>query len=104
MSLECRLIKQVDESTHCLMLGEVMSGYYQDQTMPLLYVMDNGSAPEMISTKCLWLANLTLDLSRAVWPEPESRFNPSVLRRLDGSQSAPIDARQLGVIAHAKPW
>ena len=37
MSLECRLIKQVEESTHCLMIGEVLSGHYKDQAMPLLY-------------------------------------------------------------------
>jgi len=37
MSLECRLIRQVQESTHCLMVGEVISGRYSDQAMPLLY-------------------------------------------------------------------
>jgi flavin reductase (DIM6/NTAB) family NADH-FMN oxidoreductase RutF len=37
MSLECRLIRQVDQGTHCLMVGEVISGRYSDLTMPLLY-------------------------------------------------------------------
>ena len=37
MSLECRLIRQVQESTHCLMVGEVISGRYNDAAMPLLY-------------------------------------------------------------------
>ena len=30
ISLECRLIRQVQESTHCLMVGEVLSGHYND--------------------------------------------------------------------------
>jgi flavin reductase (DIM6/NTAB) family NADH-FMN oxidoreductase RutF len=37
MSLECRLIRQVQESTHCLMVGEVISGCYNDAALPLLY-------------------------------------------------------------------
>jgi flavin reductase (DIM6/NTAB) family NADH-FMN oxidoreductase RutF len=37
MSLECRLIRQVQESTHCLMIGEVISGHYSDTAAPLLY-------------------------------------------------------------------
>jgi flavin reductase (DIM6/NTAB) family NADH-FMN oxidoreductase RutF len=37
MSLECRLIRQVQESTHCLMVGEVISGRYNDTALPLLY-------------------------------------------------------------------
>lgn len=37
MSLECRLIRQVQESTHSLMVGEVISGRYNDAAMPLLY-------------------------------------------------------------------
>ncbi len=37
MSLECRLIRQVQESTHCLMVGEVISGRYDDSAQPLLY-------------------------------------------------------------------
>ena len=37
ISLECRLIRQVQESTHCLMVGEVISGHYNDATLPLLY-------------------------------------------------------------------
>ena len=37
MSLECRLIRQVQESTHCLMVGEVISGRYNDTAAPLLY-------------------------------------------------------------------
>jgi flavin reductase (DIM6/NTAB) family NADH-FMN oxidoreductase RutF len=37
MSLECRLIRQVQESTHCLMVGEVISGCYNDTALPLLY-------------------------------------------------------------------
>jgi len=37
MSLECRLIRQVQESTHCLMVGEVISGRYKDAALPLLY-------------------------------------------------------------------
>lgn len=37
MSLECRLIRQVQESTHCLMVGEVISGLYNDDALPLLY-------------------------------------------------------------------
>jgi flavin reductase (DIM6/NTAB) family NADH-FMN oxidoreductase RutF len=37
MSLECRLIRQVQESTHCLMVGEVISGRYNDDALPLLY-------------------------------------------------------------------
>ena len=37
MSLECRLIRQVQENTHCLMVGEVISGRYNDAAMPLLY-------------------------------------------------------------------
>lgn len=37
MSLECRLVKKVEESTHCLMIGEVISGRYADSAIPLLY-------------------------------------------------------------------
>jgi flavin reductase (DIM6/NTAB) family NADH-FMN oxidoreductase RutF len=37
MSLECRLIRQVQESSHCLMIGEVISGSYNDLVSPLLY-------------------------------------------------------------------
>lgn len=37
MSLECRLIRQVQESTHCLMVGEVISGRHNDTAMPLMY-------------------------------------------------------------------
>jgi flavin reductase len=37
MSLECRLIRQVQESTHCLMVGEFISGLYNDDALPLLY-------------------------------------------------------------------
>ena len=37
ISLECRLIRQVQESTHCLMVGEVISGHYNDAALPLLY-------------------------------------------------------------------
>jgi flavin reductase len=37
MSLECRLIHQVEQSTHCLMVGEVISGRYNDAALPLLY-------------------------------------------------------------------
>jgi flavin reductase len=37
MSLECRLIRQVQESTHCLMIGEVISGRCIDTAAPLLY-------------------------------------------------------------------
>lgn len=37
MSLECRLIRQVQESTHCLMIGEVLSGHYSESSAPLLY-------------------------------------------------------------------
>lgn len=37
ISLECRLIRQVQESTHCLMVGEVISGRYNDDALPLLY-------------------------------------------------------------------
>ena len=37
MSLECRLIRQVQESTHSLMVGEVISGRYNDAALPLLY-------------------------------------------------------------------
>jgi flavin reductase (DIM6/NTAB) family NADH-FMN oxidoreductase RutF len=37
MSLECRLIRQVQESTHCLMVGEVISGRCNDAALPLLY-------------------------------------------------------------------
>jgi flavin reductase len=37
MSLECRLLRQVQEGTHCLMVGEVLSGRYNDAAMPLLY-------------------------------------------------------------------
>ena len=37
MSLECRLIRQVQESTHSLMVGEVISGRYNAAAMPLLY-------------------------------------------------------------------
>ena len=37
ISLECRLIRQVQESTHCLMVGEVISGRCNDNTAPLLY-------------------------------------------------------------------
>jgi len=37
ISLECRLVRQVQESTHCLMVGEVISGRYNDATAPLLY-------------------------------------------------------------------
>lgn len=37
MSLECRLIRQVQERTHCLMIGEVISGHYNDAASPLLY-------------------------------------------------------------------
>lgn len=37
LSLECRLIRQVQESTHCLMIGEVLSGRSQDEVNPLLY-------------------------------------------------------------------
>jgi flavin reductase (DIM6/NTAB) family NADH-FMN oxidoreductase RutF len=37
MSLECRLIRQVQESTHCLMVGEVISGRCNDDALPLLY-------------------------------------------------------------------
>ena len=37
MSLECRLIRQVQDSTHCLMVGEVISGRCNDDGLPLLY-------------------------------------------------------------------
>jgi len=37
MSLECRLIRQVEENTHCLMIGEVISGRSNDMAAPLLY-------------------------------------------------------------------
>lgn len=37
MSLECRLIRQVQESTHCLMVGQVISGRYNEDALPLLY-------------------------------------------------------------------
>jgi flavin reductase (DIM6/NTAB) family NADH-FMN oxidoreductase RutF len=37
MSLECRLIRQVQENTHCLMIGEVISGHCNDSAIPLLY-------------------------------------------------------------------
>ena len=37
MSLECRLIRQVQESTHCLMIGEVISGHADASAAPLLY-------------------------------------------------------------------
>lgn len=37
MSLECRLIRQVQESTHCLMIGEVISGRVHESAAPLLY-------------------------------------------------------------------
>ena len=37
MSLECRLVRQVQESTHCLMIGEVISGRSKDLAAPLLY-------------------------------------------------------------------
>ena len=37
MSLECRLIRQVQESTHCLMVGEVISGRCNEDALPLLY-------------------------------------------------------------------
>ncbi len=37
MSLECRLIRQVQESTHCLMIGEVISGRCNASAAPLLY-------------------------------------------------------------------
>jgi flavin reductase (DIM6/NTAB) family NADH-FMN oxidoreductase RutF len=37
MSLECRLIRQVQESTHCLMIGEVISGHSNGSASPLLY-------------------------------------------------------------------
>jgi flavin reductase (DIM6/NTAB) family NADH-FMN oxidoreductase RutF len=37
MSLECRLIRQVQESTHCLMVGEVISGRCNHDALPLLY-------------------------------------------------------------------
>jgi flavin reductase (DIM6/NTAB) family NADH-FMN oxidoreductase RutF len=37
MSLECRLIRQVQESTHCLMVGEVISGRHNEAALPLLY-------------------------------------------------------------------
>ena len=37
MSLECRLVRQVQESTHCLMIGEVLSGRVSASAMPLLY-------------------------------------------------------------------
>ena len=37
ISLECRLIRQVQESTHCLMVGEVISGRCNDDALPLLY-------------------------------------------------------------------
>ena len=37
MSLECRLIRQVQESTHSLMVGEIISGRCNDAALPLLY-------------------------------------------------------------------
>lgn len=37
MSLECRLIRQIQENTHCLMVGEVISGRSSDTASPLLY-------------------------------------------------------------------
>ena len=37
ISLECRLIRQVQESTHCLMVGEVISGRCNEDALPLLY-------------------------------------------------------------------
>lgn len=37
MSLECRLVRQVQEGTHCLMVGEVISGRCNESAMPLLY-------------------------------------------------------------------
>ena len=37
MSLECRLTRQVQEHTHCLMIGEVISGRNKDTATPLLY-------------------------------------------------------------------
>jgi flavin reductase (DIM6/NTAB) family NADH-FMN oxidoreductase RutF len=37
MSLECRLIRQVEESSHSLMIGEVISGRCNERAAPLLY-------------------------------------------------------------------
>jgi flavin reductase len=37
MSMECRLVRQVEESTHYLMIGEVVSGRCNDLAAPLLY-------------------------------------------------------------------
>lgn len=37
MSLECRLVRQVQEGTHCLMVGEVISGHCKESANPLLY-------------------------------------------------------------------
>lgn len=37
LSLECRLLRQVQEATHCLMIGEVLSGHGDDAAEPLLY-------------------------------------------------------------------
>jgi flavin reductase len=38
ISLECRLVRQVDESTHCLMMGQVISGRCNNAAAPLLYI------------------------------------------------------------------
>lgn len=37
ISLECRLVRQFEESTHCLMVGEVLAGHQQAGAQPLLY-------------------------------------------------------------------
>jgi flavin reductase (DIM6/NTAB) family NADH-FMN oxidoreductase RutF len=37
ISLECRLVRQFEESTHCLMVGEVLAGHHKTDAQPLLY-------------------------------------------------------------------
>jgi len=37
ISLECRLLRQFEESTHCLMVGEVLDGHFEANASPLLY-------------------------------------------------------------------
>lgn len=52
MSLECRLVRHVEESTHGLMIGEVISGHMNEAAAPLLYRdgqwLSTGPMPELL--------------------------------------------------------
>lgn len=51
ISLECRLLRQVQESTHCLLIGEVMSGRSEALASPLLYRDGQWHASSSLETR-----------------------------------------------------